>query len=279
MKIRLAGLLSLLLSLGFARAALANFPEEVPDTVQIDIGGTFASVHTEASLTGSGSGIGASVNLEEVLGLDSNQSTWRLDGSWRITKRQHIDFGYFQLNRSGEKKNTENFTWGDYTFHKGNQLSGSFDSEFPYAAWRWDFLQDPHVHISGSAGVSYTQLKASMTSSGTVTTPDGPRSGTFSGDESLRYPVPLLGLQVDWALAKRWEVEWYSRFIFVNLSSVSGSMNESAVRLKWYFLKNVGAALGYDHYDINLKYYKDGSKTLTADYAINGWSAYLSLAF
>jgi len=261
-----------------AGAALAEFPEGVPDTVQVDMGGTFASLDTNLGVIPSDGGVGVVANLEEVMNLDTSQSAWRIDGNWRFTKRQHLDFGYVNYDRSGSRESRETFTWGDYTFNKGNTMDGSFDSSFIYAAYRYDILQDPHVRISGSAGVSYVDLSASMSGTGTVGTPDGPRTGTFTADASMSVPVPLFGLQLDWAMAKKWELMWYGRFMFVN-QSFEGSVYDSTLRVKWWFLKNVGAGLGYDRQDITIRSYEKDDKDLKGNYNIAGWSAFLSLAF
>jgi hypothetical protein len=261
-------------------AALAEFPEGVPDKIQIDLGGTFANLDTNFGVTSSDAGVGAIVSLEDVMNLGTTQSTWRIDGNWRFTERQHIDFGYFQYNRSGSRFNDETFQWGDYTFNADNKLQGKLDSSFTYAAYRYDFLKEPRVEISGSAGISYVDIAPSLTGTGQVGMPDNTtQEGTFTTASSLKLPVPLVGLQLNWALGKKWEIMWFSRFLFVNMPDLSGGITESTVRGKWHFAKHVGAALGYDREEITLRRYKDGEKTLKGGYSMRGWSAYLTLTF
>jgi hypothetical protein len=280
MKTRLSVLLVVLscLALGTG-AALAEFPEGVPDTVQVDIGGTYSNLDTNFGVSSSNAGVGAIVTLEDVMNLASEQSTWRINGNWRFTKRQHIDFGYVEYKRSGSRVNNQTFTWGDYTFNAGNKFDGSFDESYTYVAYRYDFLQDPHVRISGSAGVSYIDLKTSLKGSGSIETPDGTQEGIYETKGSIGLPVPLIGLQLNWALGAKWEIELYDRFLFINMPDISGGVNESAVRAKWHFTRHVGAAIGMDRDEVILKRYKNGDKTYKGGISAQGWSAYLTLAF
>ena len=41
-------------------------------------------------------------------------------------------------------------------------VTAGFDTEFPYVAWRYSFLDLPQVRISGSAGIDYVSLSASL---------------------------------------------------------------------------------------------------------------------
>ena len=50
-----------------------------------------------------GSGIGVSIEPEELLGLDTTQRVFRIDGSWRFSEnRKHrLDLTWFTFRRSG----------------------------------------------------------------------------------------------------------------------------------------------------------------------------------
>src|SRR6185295_12305212 len=125
------------------------------------------------------------------------------------------DFGYLELNRSGSRIIDQDVEWGDFTFNAGGKVTASFKSDFPYVAWRYAFLDLPQVRISGSAGIVYLTIEASLLADGTVdTTP--PTSGLVDEEVSASVPVPQLGLQIDWNISKRLAVLLYSRQIYVN---------------------------------------------------------------
>ena len=46
-------------------------------------------------------GAGVKVDGEDALGLEENFTAFRADGFWRITRRNRVDFSFYEMNRSG----------------------------------------------------------------------------------------------------------------------------------------------------------------------------------
>lgn len=265
---------------GFASTTRADAAfGDIPDRVQLMLGGTAAELATGASLTSDAIGAGTAIDFESLFDIPGSDQAVRLDGYWRMTGRSYLDFGYVQFNRSGSRQLTEDVTWGDYTLQSGALVTGAFDSRFPYLAYRYDFLQEDKVRISGSAGLSYLSLEPSLSGNGGVIGPDGPITGAYELKESVSFPVPLVGMRLDWVLHRRLTTEWFVRFFRINAAGFNGGMRESSVRLKWHFSKNVGAALGFDSTSIDIKEFDTGDATAKFNYDITGVSLYLTLAF
>ena len=73
-------------------------------------------------------------------------------------------------------------------------MGALFDTSFPYAAWRYDFLQLEQVRISGSAGINYLTIEAGLKAEGNVTDPNGVAvSGEVDESFDLAVPVPQVG--------------------------------------------------------------------------------------
>ncbi len=160
-------------------------------------------------------------------------------------------------------------------------MTGTFDSRFPYAAYRHDFLQESRVRISGSAGICYLRLAPGLAAEGGVIgpDPDKPITGHFEKSSEIQFPVPLVGLRVDWVLRDRLSVEMFTRLFYLNYAGIEGSMREASARLKWHFSKHVGVAVGYDGTTIRLKKYETGDYDAKALFETTGLSAYVTLAF
>ncbi|HZN04927.1 MAG TPA: hypothetical protein VFD06_15185, partial [Candidatus Polarisedimenticolia bacterium] len=229
-------------------ASRAELPGDVPDKVRIAIGGVAADAYTDAALSSSSAGVGASINFEDIFDLPENKETLRFELNWRITKRQFIDFGYFELNRSGSRILEEDVEWGDFIFLADGQVTATFDTNFPYAAWRYAFLDLPQVRISGSAGFVYLSISSGLLASGTVTDINGtPISGEVEEEVSVSAPVPQFGLQLDWALTKRMAMLLYVRQIYISdIAGIDGGIGESSVRFRWWYAKHAGVSAGLD---------------------------------
>jgi len=262
-------------------ASRAELPGDVPDKVRIAIGGVAADAYTDAALSSSSAGVGASINFEDIFDLPENKETLRFELNWRITKRQFIDFGYFELNRSGSRILEEDVEWGDFIFLADGQVTATFDTNFPYAAWRYAFLDLPQVRISGSAGFVYLSISSGLLASGTVTDINGtPISGEVEEEVSVSAPVPQFGLQLDWALTKRLAVLMYVRQIYINdIAGITGGIGETAMRLQWWYSKHAGISGGLDKESIDLQSYESGDTQARFRYEVRGWSFYLNFAF
>jgi hypothetical protein len=156
-----------------------------------------------------------------------------------------------------------------------------FSTQFTYAAFRYDFLHEDKIRISGSAGLTAIRLVASVNAlSGSVTDPNGAPANDFEKKGSAVAPVPMVGLNLDWALTNRLVVRTYSRFFRLNLSSLNGGLTEMGLRLNWYFVRHFGLGIGYDRSYLNLKELKVGNgNVLKASYDVTGVGLYATLAF
>jgi hypothetical protein len=133
------------------------------------------------------------------------------------------------------------------------------------------------VRISGSAGISYLGLSASLKANGAVTNP--PASGTVEEEGSIDFPVPQFGLQLDWALNRVLMLEMYIRTIYIDAFDLRGGISESAIRLHWYFTKHFGMSAGIDKESIDIKEYKSGDKEARFRYEVSGLAVYFDFAF
>lgn len=261
-------------------AARAENPGDVPDKVRFALGGLAADTYTDAALGSTTAGVGATINFEDIFDLPESKSTWRFELNWRINKRQFLDFGYFELNRSGSRVLENDVEWGDFVFLANGQVTAGFDTNFPYVAWRYAFLDLPQVRISGSAGINYLSIGATLAASGNVEDMNGALvTGEVEEEAKVAAPVPQFGLQIDWALTKRLAVLLYARQIYVNFAGINGGIGETAMRLSWWYSKHAGISGGLDKESIDLKSYESGDTRARFRYEVRGFSFYLNFAF
>jgi hypothetical protein len=270
--------LLLVLLVGSVSATRAEFGG-IPDRVQFMLGGTTVDFVTEGGLFLTSAGTGVSVNFEDLFDIPVNREAARLDGFWRFSDKGYMDFGYVQYNRTGSKTLVQDVVWGEFTLQQGAFVKATWDSRFPYAAYRHDFLQEDRVRISGSAGISYLRIAPKLEADGGVIGPGGPVTGHFEKGEPVQFPVPLVGLQLDWVLRNRLEVMMFTRIFYLNYANINGGMREATARLKWHFSKHVGIAAAFDSTFVRLKEYETGDYKVKFNYDISGLSAYLTFAF
>jgi hypothetical protein len=259
--------------------ARADFAER-PDRVQLYLGGTAAEFSTEAGLGASNGAAGVSINFEDLFDLPIDKTAARLDGAWKISERQYIDFGYVKFDRTAARNVAQDFTWGDNTILAGAYVESSFNTTFPYAAWRYDFLHLDQVRISGSAGITYLNLSTDLTATGDLVDINGmPYTGTYAKGASIQFPTPLFGLQLDWALRRHLVLTFFNRLLYINFAGIRGGIEERTIRLKWAFTKYFGLAVGLDKNSIVLREYDTGDYKASFNYTVQGFSGYLTFQF
>jgi hypothetical protein len=284
-RVRLFGLASFVIlaaTAGLVPVRADDFAGDVPDRVWIDVGGSYNSASTDVALRGP-SGIGATINFEDVFDLPGTKTTARMLGFVRISeKRRYIDFGYCDISRRATRTLTEDVKWDDLTYRAGGEVRTRFGTQFMYAAFRYDFLHEPKIRISGSAGLTAIRFIASVNGeSGFVDDANGtPVTSSFEREGSATAPVPMIGLNLDWALTNRLVLRTYSRFFKLNLSSFNGGLNENGIRLNWYFVRHFGLGIGYDRSSLDMKELKVGNgNVLKANYTVTGVGLFANLAF
>jgi hypothetical protein len=280
MKLQRAAVASLAVAFAIALAPATRaeeFANKIPDRVWLDIGGSINELATDVSITGP-SGAGATIDFEEIFDLPGSKTTFAAQGTVRISeKRRWIDFGYVDISRSGGRQIEQNINWGDYEYQAGGIVNAFFDTRFIYAAFRYDFLHEEKIRISGSAGLSYTDLGAGL--SGQASLNGGPVS-TYDVKESIVAPVPLIGLNLDWALAKGLVLRSYNRVFRINTGDIDGGMYQNGIHLNWYFIKNLGIGLGFDRTELKINQYTTSEGDVGQfDYVISGVGLYATLAF
>ena len=271
---------ALLACMSCARPAWAGFPSDVPDRFQVQIGGTLTTVDTSVGLGLKGGRLGATVVFEDALDLPESKTIWRADGLWRFGDHHTLDFGYVDLDRENSAEIAEDIQFGKYTFLAGSRVTGRLESRFVYAAYRHDFLKLDQVRIGGTAGASVMTLGASLFASvGIVDSTGTQLEGGGEVGEEITFPVPLLGLRVDWAVSQRGAIEFYARFFYLNTSSLRGGMSENAFRYFYYPLRQLGLGIGFDKISINIPKFKSSDYVVRANYTIQGLSAYVRYVF
>jgi len=256
--------------------AAESFPGDTPERFQLTIGGTQAVLDTQASLGTQSGGLNAMIVFEDLFDLPVHNRFFRAEGSWKFGRRSYLDLGYVNVDRAASRVIQEEVDFGRYTFQAGASVTAEFKSRFIYAAYRHAFLQVPEVHISGSVGVSAARMEAGLSAEGFVTDTTGtPVGGQVSEDAEFPLPVPLFGLQLDWALSRTFALQSHTRAIGIDLGKIRGGMIEAGVRVFWYFHPQASLGVGFDRLGVSLPRYETDDYTARFGYQIQGFSVYL----
>jgi hypothetical protein len=258
---------------------LAQFPDDIPDTVNLRIGGIFASFQNNVTVSAPNAP-GGSIDLTGDRLTPDHKNTFRGDGYWNFLGRSYLDFGYVDFKLDGSRSISRDIIFNGLVYKAGAEVSGETRSRYIYAAYRYGIIKNPDIHWGVSLGISYSSLSAKLAASAGVELPDGTViSGGASTERSINVPVPLLGTELEFRIAHRLTLGARARAIGVTIHPYSGSWIEYAGNLNWYISEHFGFGAAYEYQKIHLKKDESQPNAFSFDQRYDGPRLYLLITF
>lgn len=209
------------------------------------VGAFIVSSDTEMRVD-SASGIGASIDLEKALGLDSGLGTYRLGLVYRPgdSRRHQIEIQYFGSSRSGDNVLQQDVQIGDKFFPAGTQVVSEFELQFFNVDYSYAFLQDDRARLAFSVGLHTTDVRLAVDSPGRP----------LSEDESFTAPLPVIGLRADFVLTAGWRFKSRADLMYLDYKGFEGRLSDLYLGVEYLAFKNVGFGFGLN----SLRYRVEG---------------------
>jgi hypothetical protein len=268
----------------FAMPSLAQFNAQqsqvrgMNERFRLDLGGFFQKLDTTIQLGGSNGGAGTEVNLEDVLGQDARQTTFRADGYWRFGPHGRLDFGYRGWNRQSDRVLSQDITVGDQTYHVGANIDTHMQVNVADLFYSYSFANNGETELGLSLGASVYRTKFEAEVMATLSGGGGTASGSTTAESrDVIAPIPALGAYFTFTLLPRFFFYAKAKGITGAASGYHAEMLDAKVGLDYYFGQNVGIGAGYNYVTITVQH--DETREFRINYKYSGPLAYLSLAF
>ncbi|MCJ7542723.1 MAG: outer membrane beta-barrel protein, partial [Desulfobacterales bacterium] len=235
----------------FIQPALAENPasHDTPwEKFNVNLGYFISNVDTNLSL---GSGVGLTVNVEDLLGLDGTSNVFRIDGSWRFTdnRRHRFDLTWFSFHRDGSKTVGQDFTIEDEDGNPidilaGTQVTSKFNLDIYRGRYSYSFFQDDRMDLAFSIGVYVMPIEIGLNATGLV-----------SADETARFtaPLPTFGLRMDFAITPKWFLRSNFEIFYVEIKEFTGTLYESNVAIEYIPWKHLGFGLAGNVFSLSIE--------------------------
>jgi len=233
----------------FSQPAMA---EDTPwEKFSLDLGYFIANTDTGVRL---GSGLGVSVDMEDLLGLDTANSAGRVGASWRFTdnRRHRLDFEWFRFNRDGSNTIEQDIPYKDEDGNEkiieaGTYVESFFDFDIYQLAYSYSFFQDDRIDLAGSLGLYVMPIDFGLSA-----------TGLFNVGESASFtaPLPTLGVRADFAITPKWIFRSGLQVFYLEIGEFQGSILQTNVAIEYLPWKHFGFGLGFD--SLNVRVEADG---------------------
>jgi hypothetical protein len=177
---------------------------------------------------------GTSFDFQDTLGLNDTDYSTMARVWFKLGKKNHISFDYFNPTHSGSTTLTTPLIFNGHAFVPGEDVHTDMDLKLYQARYRYHFV-DLKVFEFG-LGVGINQAKLSMDLNGAI-------SGSQSFDKSVTVPSAsgYLAFKFFPGLHIKAEAEYFH----ASNSSDLADLKDYRAQLEWYFLHFFGFMVGY----------------------------------
>ena len=205
--------------------------------------------------------VGASLDLENTLGVDDRATVVRLDSFWHWNRRNGIELSYFDIRRSGSRTTAQDINFGQIFVPAGTGVKTTFNTTILKFDYRYNFVADERTVIGASIGLH---------TMGIDTTLETTTGAAVDEEFKAALPMPLLGLHFEYALSHTWKLISSVELLQLDLGSYSGVISDRRLTIEHNPFKNFGWGLGYNGFSLDAKADGNGSLSARVEYEFQG---------
>jgi len=223
-----------------------------------------------------GKGLGALIDLEDVLGFDEQISTFGLEGFYRFTKnRKHaVQFRYANFDRDAHAVIEGSVPILDLEFT--GVIASEFVNQVAIVEYQYSFINNGKTEAGISAGLAI--YKYDLVLAGEVVIDDDPERTEFRSENvDVIAPVPGFGFFINQALRKNLILELKASFVDLEIGEHNGRIFSTWASLTWFFSRHVGVGLGLSGSDVI--YEKAGDTKIKVNIRQSSINANLTFVF
>ena len=225
--------------------------ESVPDKFNISIG-AYSVFRTDAaiSFTEPSLGAGISVNPEDTLGLDSEQTVLRLTGYYRFTKEHALNYSQYRIKSQGNKTLKKDIEWLDengdlITVPVGAKIDSSLDYNIFKVGYLWSFYHRDKVELAVGGGLHLTRIAFDLDS-------DSTSSGVNTQNVSLTVPLPVVSFALNYAVTPKFHWIIKGEAFALKFEDWSGIYTDMTLAMEYRTFKNIGLGIGLGSNSLNV---------------------------
>ena len=199
-------------------------------------------------------GAGTGIDIENDLGLKSDETTFWLGGYWRFAARHRLSVGYTQFKRDATATAKTDLTIGDEIFPAGASLNSEFKFKILPVNYAYSFMKREKFELAASIGLHWNSVDFDVKGSGSLGNQDLDANVSANAD----VPLPLIGLRFDYHFTPRWTAGLHGEFFALNIDADTFGFSGSLINLKlsteYWIFNNValGAAINYFNLDVDV---------------------------
>jgi len=231
--------------------------EQFNDRFRVYLGGFWPEIDSKIGINGDVIPPGPPVSIEDTLGVEDSDGVAWGGASWRISRRNSLEFEMFALNRDGGVSGT--FTppiqIKDFIIESG-AVATSYDTSVGRLTYGFSLVRNERMDLQLKAGLHLAKLEAGIQFSGAVCEgipappPTGCPTGTTGAvSEDVTAPLPHFGGSFAYAITPSVGFNFQVIGFALELDGIDGSIVEVDADLSWTPWRNFGLGAGLRYFN------------------------------
>lgn len=245
--------------------------DQFDDQFKIRLGGYLVARNDTILSATSERLIGARINLQDDLGMDSKTTSFRIDASYRFNSFHKMEFSYYNIKTSSSKFLENDIEWNGSTFKAGADINSHLYLNIYKINYAYSFYHNDKVELGVATGLHMMGTKTGL--SGSATKDEEPIA---FADESVNFlaPLPVFGFRLDYAVTPRFHMGGSVDYFGLSVDKFSGNFMDLLITAEYQFYDNWGAGVGLNLTSLDIKI--DKGIKYEIDQNITGFLAYIS---
>jgi hypothetical protein len=199
-------------------------------------------------------GIGIELDVEEFLGLDTTDTSFRIDAGYRFgkTRRHKVDFSWFRFHRSASTFFDKVIEVPELPDDSGGGTIGPgefqtvFDFDIYKLMYEYSVVFDKSIDLNLGVGLFITPIKIGY--AGTIN-----GVGSTRVEEDITAPLPVIGAGIDYAITPKWFIRQQLNLFYLEISNYKGGIANLQLALEWLPWKHFGFGLGVESMRVEIE--------------------------
>jgi hypothetical protein len=252
-------------------------PSVLNDAFYIAVGTFVVNTDTTLRLDGDAGEQGKPIDWEKNFG-EGDVNRFRLDGYWRFADRHKVRALVFSSSRSGSRTFDDDVEWGGATYQANATIDGKVKFSIYELAYEYAFMRRERYEVAASAGLHYTDYKATLEGNATATGTGGPVTGRREKSGSVGAPLPVFGLRGTWLLGQTFSIDASGQFFSLTYGDIQGNIQDYRLLLNWQPKSWLGLGIGYDRFSIDVDVSSDNFRG-KMDWSYDGPMVFYGISF
>ncbi len=239
------------------------------DRFVLHVGRFFPALDTKVRLDPSTPGQGDPVDLEGNLNLDEDLNISRFDAYYNFNRQHRVYLAHYKFNRDNASSTlNEDIQIGDTLFPAGLGVISNSDTTLTELGYAYTFYRKRDFEVAATAGLHILETDIDIRST----------DGALFEETNISAPLPLLGLDIRYLLARDWSFYVTTMVFAVEIGNVDGSLTDTRIGTEYYFTDHFGVGMGYHQFDLDIEY-DDAGDAGRFRWSYGGFQAFVSMRF